>query len=96
MSEGRFAEIKAHYEALGDTPAPCAVDGVLADVPWLLAEVERLRAEQDALRRGTYRMISPLTEGTPVQYLGVYVLRWQRGWGTPEVGFVETEEADDE
>ena len=43
MSEGRFAEIKARYEALGDTPAPCAVDGVFGDVPWLIAEVERLQ-----------------------------------------------------
>jgi len=31
-----------------------------------------------------------LKEGNEVQYLGVYVLRWQREWGEPSVGFVET------
>lgn len=30
-----------------------------------------------------------LEEGVQVQFLGVYVLHWQRNWGKPEVGFVE-------
>lgn len=33
-----------------------------------------------------------LKEGVPVQYLGVYVLRWRPEWGEPTVGFVEVEE----
>jgi hypothetical protein len=32
-----------------------------------------------------------LEEGNYVQYLGVYVLRWQKEWGEPQVGFVEQE-----
>jgi hypothetical protein len=31
------------------------------------------------------------TEGKPVQYLAVYVLRWRSEWGEPQVGFVEHE-----
>lgn len=27
----------------------------------------------------------------PVQYVGVYVLNWQKEWGEPEYGFVEEE-----
>jgi hypothetical protein len=30
-----------------------------------------------------------LTEGTPVVFVGVHVLRWQPYWGEPSVGFVE-------
>lgn len=28
----------------------------------------------------------------PVQYVGVYALKWQKEWGEPEVGFVEIDE----
>ena len=31
-------------------------------------------------------------EGQPVQYVGVYCLRWQRAWGEPTVGFREASE----
>ena len=51
----RLTEVKARYEALGDTPAPCAADGVFGDVPWLIAEVERLRAVCDVVYRLLYR-----------------------------------------
>ena len=30
-----------------------------------------------------------LIEGEPVQFLGVYALRWRPEWGEPTVGFVE-------
>jgi hypothetical protein len=32
-----------------------------------------------------------LKEGSPVQYVGVYVTRWQPEWGEPQVGFVESD-----
>lgn len=35
-----------------------------------------------------YKMVE-LKEGIEVQYVGVYVLRWQKEWGEPQVGFVE-------
>ena len=36
-----------------------------------------------------YQMVE-LEEGATVQYLGVYVLKWQHDeWGPPSVGFVE-------
>ena len=35
-----------------------------------------------------YKMVE-LVEGTPIQYLGVYILKWQQEWGEPEFGFVE-------
>lgn len=31
----------------------------------------------------------------PLQFVGVYVLRWQPQWGTPSVGFVEEDESDE-
>lgn len=36
-----------------------------------------------------------LKEGVLVQYVGVYVLNWQKEWGEPQVGFVEEEEEED-
>lgn len=37
-----------------------------------------------------YRKIDPLKEGEEVQYLGAYLLRWNRGnRPEPTVGFVE-------
>ena len=44
-----------------------------------------------------YRMVE-LREGQPVQYVGVYVLRWDfERWGYPQVGFVEvTDESEEE
>lgn len=42
-----------------------------------------------------YRMVRPLRNGEPVQYLGVYALRWRPEWGPPQVGFVEAKEEDD-
>jgi len=38
-----------------------------------------------------YKMVE-LKEGVLVQYVGVYVLRWQKEWGEPTVGFVEVDE----
>jgi len=32
-----------------------------------------------------------LKEGVPVQFVGVYVTKWQKEWGQPTVGFVEDE-----
>ena len=32
-----------------------------------------------------------LKEGNPVQYVGVYLLRWRQEWGQPTIGFVEDE-----
>lgn len=40
-----------------------------------------------------YRIIEPLKEGEKVQYLGAYVLQWNRGnRPEPTVGFVEATE----
>ena len=36
-----------------------------------------------------YEMIENPQPGELVQYLGVYVLRWQPEWGTPQVAFRE-------
>lgn len=41
-----------------------------------------------------YKMVK-LKEGVLVQYVGVYVLKWQKEWGKPSVGFVEVEEDED-
>ena len=30
-----------------------------------------------------------LKDGEKVQYVGVYITRWQPEWGTPSVGFTE-------
>lgn len=38
-----------------------------------------------------YKIVE-LEEGVSVQYLGVYVLKWRREWGEPEVGFVEVDD----
>lgn len=38
-----------------------------------------------------YKMVD-LVEGTPMQYVGVYLLKWRQEWGQPEVGFVEDDE----
>lgn len=32
-----------------------------------------------------------LQDGTKVQYVGVYVLKWNFDWGQPEVGFVRND-----
>ena len=34
-------------------------------------------------------------ETTPVQYVGVYVMRWQPEWGNPTVAFRESTVAED-
>jgi len=41
----------------------------------------------------SYKMVE-LSEagGEIVQYVGVYVLKWDRAWGQPTVGFCEDEE----
>ena len=36
-----------------------------------------------------YKMIENPAEGTLVQYLAVYVLRWRSEWGEPACAFVE-------
>jgi len=41
----------------------------------------------------TYKLVD-LEEGTPVQYLGVYALKWRPEMGEPTVGFVEDDEAE--
>jgi len=41
-----------------------------------------------------YKMVE-LKDGVLVQYVGVYVLQWQKEWGKPQVGFVEVEEKED-
>lgn len=33
-----------------------------------------------------------LKDGVPVQYLGVYILKWRQEWGEPSVGFVPVED----
>ena len=38
-----------------------------------------------------YRRVE-LKEGHLVQYVGVYILRWNRAWGDPQVGFVEVDD----
>jgi hypothetical protein len=35
-----------------------------------------------------YKMVKP-TEGTVLQYVGVYVRCWQPEWGEPTVGFIQ-------
>lgn len=39
----------------------------------------------------TYKLVD-LEEGTPVQYLGVYALKWRPEMGEPSVGFVEVDD----
>lgn len=39
-----------------------------------------------------YRIVENPPEGTPLQYLGVYILNWLPEYGRPAVGFVEVEE----
>lgn len=41
-----------------------------------------------------YRQVE-LKEGELVQFVGVYVTRWQREWGEPTVGFVQVDEAEE-
>jgi hypothetical protein len=43
-----------------------------------------------------FEIFDPLEEGTPVQYVGVYVLRWRSEWGEPAVGFAEIEDDQDD
>lgn len=38
-----------------------------------------------------YKRVEP-TEGTVLQFVGVYVTRWQPEWGEPTVGFVGDDE----
>ncbi len=40
-----------------------------------------------------YRMVEPLFEGEPVQYLGCYILKWGKVTEA-EVGFVEAEDGE--
>ena len=35
-----------------------------------------------------------LKEGADVQFVGVYVLRWNPEWGSPTVGFIEVDESE--
>ena len=35
-----------------------------------------------------YNRVEP-EDGVELQFVGVYVLRWERAWGEPTVGFVE-------
>lgn len=35
-----------------------------------------------------------LKEGELVQYVGVYVTRWQPEWGQPSIGFVEIDKTE--
>ena len=39
-----------------------------------------------------YKMIENPQEGDEVQFLAVYVLRWQPEWGKPQYAFVEATE----
>jgi len=41
----------------------------------------------------TYKLVD-LEEGTPVQFLGVYALKWRPEMGEPTVGFVEDDEVE--
>ena len=40
-----------------------------------------------------FKMVD-LKEGELVQFVGVYVTRWQSEWGEPTVGFVEADVED--
>jgi len=42
------------------------------------------------LNKMLYKRVE-LKEGVPVQFVGVYVTKWQKEWGQPTVGFVEDE-----
>lgn len=41
--------------------------------------------------RGLYRAIDNPPEGTPLQFVGVYITRWRPEWGEPTIGFIEAE-----
>jgi len=44
-----------------------------------------------------YRRIEGVGQTTvPLQYVGVYVTRWQPAWGQPTIGFVEADDAGEE
>jgi len=58
------------------------------DIVRLCDEVIERRQQDAARAENVWRMV-PLEDGQPVQYVGVYVLRWRQEWGEPEVGFAE-------
>ena len=43
----------------------------------------------------TFKLIENPQEGEPVQFLGVYCLRWRPEWGEPSVAFVEDDETEE-
>jgi hypothetical protein len=44
----------------------------------------------------TYKMIEMREyKDEPIQFVGVYVLRWRQEWGQPTAGFVMDDEASD-
>jgi hypothetical protein len=40
-----------------------------------------------------FKVVEP-KEGVDVQFVGVYVLRWNPEWGEPTVGFIEVDESE--
>lgn len=44
---------------------------------------------------GLYKMVN-LIEGELVQFVGVYVLKWRKEWGEPEVGFIEIDKDEED
>jgi hypothetical protein len=36
-----------------------------------------------------------LVEGAAVVFVGCHVLRWQREWGEPKIGFIDADEVDE-
>jgi len=64
-------------------------DGMLAAEGELKSEVEQLRSE----RKSLWRFVTP-TEGTPVVYVGVHVIRWRSEWGEPAAGFIQAWQAE--
>ncbi len=66
------------------SPAVEGRDGKRAAHRWK----HREERERDVL----YKAV-PLEDGEELQYLGVYVLKWQREWGDPAIGFVELDMA---
>ena len=77
-------------QRIGYIDAPAAVDASEAELLTDFIDINWAKVVPRPPK--LYRIIAPLVEGEPTQYLGVYILNWRREWGEPTVGFVEVDE----
>ena len=48
--------------------------------------------EGDVMKLRVIDLTDPDAEGTPVQWVGCYVLNWRSEWGQPTIGFAEVDD----